>query len=440
MKRGRKTRDGFHQTNFILMKRIFRFFSLFFLLLCSQSQFAQNIYPGAYGFGTQSGGAYAGDSIPAVLFVTSLDDNGEGSLRYALSCDYPRIIIFNVSGTIRLAGALFIKEPCVFIAGQSAPGKGISVTGAPVIVNTHDVLIQDIRFRLGSAYPRKSDCVSITGTLHDVYNVVFDHCSFGFGLDENIGILNSGPGITISNSIIGYGLHKFEHSCGLLAMNSEKISLIGNIFAFNHDRNPNIRGDTKDVEILNNLIYNSASHAIYLGSRGPDNSPVNVLIEGNIYVTGADNMNRYLLSVHQDVADSLNVSWHKNLTFHETKVFKGIREQVFDQSGRFNPVDPGPFPASDKELIALDKLEQILLHNSGARAHNRDGVDSLLIANIMNRSGKIISVESELNIQSELPVMNEGFVLPDDPHHTRADGFTNLQHYLQELLLVKSQP
>jgi hypothetical protein len=276
--------------------------------------------------------------------------------------------------------------------------------------------------------------------LHDVSNVVFDHCSFAYGLDENIGILNSGPGITISNSIIGYGLHKFEHSCGLLAMNSEKISLIGNIFAFNHDRNPNIRGDTKDVEIINNLIYNSASHAVYLGSRGPDNSPVNALIEGNIYITGTDNMNRYLLSVHQEIADTLNVSWNKNRTFHDTEVFKGVREQVFDQSGRFTPVDSRPFPASVKELIALDKLEQILLHNSGARAHNRDAIDSLLIANIKNRCGKIISVESELNTESELPVSNASFVLPDKPHHIRADGFSNLQHYLQELLLVKSQP
>jgi hypothetical protein len=423
-----------------MMNRLLRFFSLIFLLFWAEPQIAQNIFPGAYGFGTQSRGAYAGDSIPEVLFVTSLDDNGEGSLRYALSRDYPRIIIFNVSGTIHLAGPLFIKEPYVFVAGQSAPGKGISVTGAPVIVNTHDVLIQDIRFRLGSAYPRKSDCVSITGTLHDVSNVVFDHCSFAYGLDENIGILNSGPGITISNSIIGYGLHKFEHSCGLLAMNSEKISLIGNIFAFNHDRNPNIRGDTKDVEIINNLIYNSASHAVYLGSRGPDNSPVNALIEGNIYITGTDNMNRYLLSVHQEIADTLNVSWNKNRTFHDTEVFKGVREQVFDQSGRFTPVDSRPFPASVKELIALDKLEQILLHNSGARAHNRDAIDSLLIANIKNRCGKIISVESELNTESELPVSNASFVLPDKPHHTRADGFSNLQHYLQELLLVKSQP
>ncbi len=395
---------------------------------------AQNMFPGASGFGTHSSGAYEGDTLPEIIYVNNLNDSGPGSLREAVSNPFPRIVLFNISGTIRLSGALIVNYPFLFIAGQSAPCKGIAVTGAPFIVRTHDILVQDVRFRLGADYRRQSDCLSITGTDRVVRNVVFDHCSFAFGLDENIGILNAGPGITISNSIIGYGLHQLEHSCGLVALNSEGISLTDNIFAFNFDRNPNIRGDTKNVEILNNLIYNSGSHAIYLGSRGPTNSFLHVLIEKNLYITGPDNINRFLLSVHENVADSMVVFWDDNLTLHNNRVYDTVTQQLFDNSERFEPAAERPFPASSDFLSPPADLLEKLTENSGARAENRDQLDSLIIGNIRNRTGQIIRHESELKISSELPIRKSSFEIPDNPHEADGTGYTVLQVYLQNLL------
>lgn len=417
-------------------RKIFTLFITIAFLVCSGTG-AQKIFPGAHGMGTHSRGAYAGDTLPRVLFVDNLDDSGPGSLRDAVSRPFPRVVVFNISGAIRLNKALIVNHPYLFIAGQSAPGKGITIEGAPVIIRSHDILVQDTRFRLGADYPRQADCVSITGTGRNVTNVVFDRCSFAFGLDETIGILDAGPGITISNSIIGYGLNKLGHSCGLLALNSEGISLIGNILAFNHDRNPNIRGDTGQVEVLNNLIYNSGSHAVYLGSRGPRNRSLEVLLEKNLYITGPDNLNRFLLSVHEKVPDSLAVFWDGNLTLHEGKVFDDVENQLFDNSRRFVPVTDRPFPASVKSLDPASDLFEKLTERAGARPGNRDSLDSLIVENIKNQEGHIVSDEKELGISIGFPsemVQNQN-LLPENMHQLEGDsGFTILEWYLFGLL------
>src|SRR5687767_11856206 len=55
-------------------------------------------FPGAQGWGTQTPGGRNG----RVLFVTSLADGGPGSLREALLTKGPRMILFRISGIIRL--------------------------------------------------------------------------------------------------------------------------------------------------------------------------------------------------------------------------------------------------------------------------------------------------------------------------------------------------
>ena len=407
------------------------------MLLQGWMAWGQNMFPGAEGFGTNSRGAYAGDTLPEILYVDNLNDSGPGSLREAINKKFPRIVLFNVSGTIHSQMALIVNDPFLFVAGQSAPGKGISVVGSPFIVRTHDVLVQDIRFRLGASYPRQSDCVSIGGGNARVFNVVFDHCSFAFGLDENIGILNAGPGITISNSIIGYGLHKLGHSCGMLVDNSSEVSLIRNIFAFNHDRNPTInRGSTK-VEVENNLIYNSASHAVYIGTRGKHKGDLELLLEKNLYITGPDNMNRYLLSIHANAPLKMNVFWNKNLTLNDGRVLEQWQNQLFDKSDRFAPMPGRPFENSVKELVPTSDLLGFLSERAGARPHNRDAVDSLIIEHIKDVSGFIINEESELSLHFDLPQTQKNICddLPPKVHQQRGESkFTNLEIYLNQLL------
>lgn len=82
-------------------------------------------FPGAEGGGMYSLGGRGGK----VLVVNNLNDDGPGSFRWACEQGGARIIVFNVSGVIRLKTPIIVRAPYVTIAGQTAPGDGVCVTG-----------------------------------------------------------------------------------------------------------------------------------------------------------------------------------------------------------------------------------------------------------------------------------------------------------------------
>ena len=102
-------------------------------------------FPSAEGAGRFALGGRGG----AALKVTNLDDSGPGSLRAAVEAKGPRTVIFNVAGTIQLKKPLKITAGRITIAGQSAPGEGITLRDYPLIVAADDVVVQYIRSRLG---------------------------------------------------------------------------------------------------------------------------------------------------------------------------------------------------------------------------------------------------------------------------------------------------
>ncbi|HET6821421.1 MAG TPA: hypothetical protein VFH34_02170, partial [Anaerolineales bacterium] len=102
---------------------------------------AQNpirVFPGAMGFGTFTPAGRGG----AVLYVTNLNDNGLGTLRSALTAQFPRTVVFKISGTITLASDIVVTSPFLTVAGQTAPGEGVQIRGAQIKIATHDVLIR----------------------------------------------------------------------------------------------------------------------------------------------------------------------------------------------------------------------------------------------------------------------------------------------------------
>ena len=159
--------------------------------VCLQASAQQIAFPGAEGWGRFATGGRATDPAigSKVYYVTSLEDYLsteepiEGTLRWALSTgdDTPRTILFKVGGTIVLKERLKCPRPNVTIAGQSAPG-GICISGANIYIHSKNFIVRYIRFRAGDLSGKNYSSLGIENTE----NVIIDHCSFSWSMEENV--------------------------------------------------------------------------------------------------------------------------------------------------------------------------------------------------------------------------------------------------------------
>src|ERR1051326_5102335 len=217
-------------------------------------------FPGAWGGGMYSFGGRGGK----VLVVTNLNDSGPGSFRDACEQGGPRMIVFNVAGLIRIKPAITIRAPYVTIAGNTAPGDGVCIAGNTVEVNTHDVIIRHMRFRRGKTDPADRDD-SLGG--NPVGNIIVDHCSASWSLDENLSMyrhMYRPPGsdkelklptvnITLQNCISSESLNMYHHSLRstIGRLNS---TFHHNLYACNTGRNPSV-GMYGDFTFVNNVLF-----------------------------------------------------------------------------------------------------------------------------------------------------------------------------------------
>lgn len=218
-------------------------------------------FPGAEGGGAYSFGGRGG----RVIVVKNLSDNGPGSLRDACEQGGARMVVFNVSGIIRLKTPLIIRAPYITISGQTAPGDGVCVAGESVWLNTHDVVVRFMRFRRGETFVGRRDD-AIGG--NPVGNIMIDHVSASWGLDENMSMYrhmyNDSTGkaeeklatvnITIQNSIFSEALDTWNHAFGS-TLGGENCTFIRNLWADNGARNPSI-GWNGIFNFANNVIFN----------------------------------------------------------------------------------------------------------------------------------------------------------------------------------------
>ena len=209
-----------------------------------------------YSFGGRGG---------KVFVVTNLDDSGPGSFREALEAGGPRIVVFNVAGIIKLKDRIRIRAPYITIDGSSAPGDGVCIAGDTVELETHDVVIRNMRFRRGKTW---------VGDRNDSFggnpigNIMIDHVSASWGLDENMSMyrhMYQPPeggkelklptvNITIQNSIFSEGLNTYNHAFGS-TIGGYNSTFHHNLWACNSGRNPSV-GMIYDFTFANNVVFN----------------------------------------------------------------------------------------------------------------------------------------------------------------------------------------
>lgn len=243
---------------------------------------ALKAFPGAEGWGAASVGGRGG----RVIKVTNLNASGPGSLAAACAAEGPRIVVFEVSGVIH--GNVRITQPLVTIAGQTAPGAGITVEGvvSSYDYGVHDVIIRHLRVRPRPATGSGGDCLQLGGLgpgRRGTYNLMLDHLSLSWGNDEIIDLYHSHDATvqwcTIEESD-DQGHSKGAHNFGVIstAENSGAVSLHHNLWAHQARRVPCLAPYRENAagDFCNNVVYDCRGGYVDDGHGDRAKSPVNL--------------------------------------------------------------------------------------------------------------------------------------------------------------------
>jgi hypothetical protein len=242
-------------------------FILILSLLVPAVYAALPAFPTAEGFGMNATGGRGG----VVIEVTNLldDANGTtvGSFRWALkqSTTVPATIVFRVGGIINLVADIRAARTAgTTIAGQTAPGGGITIRGHKVnLGGTGNMIVRNMRFRIGLA----GDTAFVAGGsvgIENSTNFIFDHCVFGWSGEENMTMYDNTL-TTIQWSILHEGLYACGHSKGARSYGSQwggqSATYHHNLLAHNYNRSPRFNGARSNdlnvlVDYVNNVNYN----------------------------------------------------------------------------------------------------------------------------------------------------------------------------------------
>lgn len=427
-------------------------------------------FPGAEGYGRFAAGGRGG----AVYAVTNLNDAGPGSLREAVEAGGPRTVVFRVGGVIALKSKLVVRNPYLTVAGQTAPGDGICLKNYTFgCSDTHDVIIRHVRVRVGDETGTTQDGSGARGCDH----VIFDHCSVSWSIDEGFSS-REGRNITVQRCLIAEALHLADHEKykGTGKGHSFAASISGDVGSFHHNllahctgRNWSLAGGldrtgTKlagRLDVRNNVVYNWRD-------RTTDGGVRELNFVNNYYLPGPATKVFTLLKPDPGDPD------RGMRAFADGNVIDGKPE--FDADNWKAYVGPADgmakvraphllFEPFVKTQSAKEAFESVLA-DVGATKPKQDAVDRRTIADVRERKhtytgskGKLPGIIDSPKDAGGWPEYRSGAApadadrdgLPDDWERAhgldpanpadgaayRPDGYTNLEHYLNELAAGK---
>ncbi len=436
-------------------------------------------FPGAEGYGSVARGGRGG----TVIAVTNLNDSGPGSLRAAVEAEGPRIIVFRVSGTIKLNSPLKIRHPYITIAGQTAPGDGICLRDHQLSIDADDIIIRYIRVRLGDETGRDADAIGSRGHK----NLILDHVSASWSIDETMSIYHC-ENVTVQWCLISESLYQSNHVKGHHGFGgiwgSDYSTHHHNLLAHHSSRNPRFASGSGHTDYRNNVVYNWGYNSAYGGEKmqaGSDRFTTTfVNMVANYYKPGpgtrkGDSRHRIVAPSSRDegadygkwyVADNVMVgseavtadNWNGGVQpQHGDKYISALKLE--------EPWDAMPI----RQQTAKEAYEAVLAH-VGASLPKRDAVDRRIVAEVREgtatyaggtyatdqdlvdpeaKSG-IIDSQSDVGGWPELkslpaPRDNDGDGMPDEwekqyglnpsdaddgPKDKDSDGYTNVEEYL----------
>jgi pectate lyase len=410
-------------------------------------------FPGAEGFGASASGGRGG----AVYEVTNLDDAGPGSLRDALA-QGNRTVVFRVSGTIDLKTQLRLNKPNVTIAGQTAPGDGICLKGRELfIADTENIIVRFLRLRPGDELKQEHDALSI----RNCRNVIVDHCSMSWSTDSLNDVTHTSGNVTVQWCVLSEPLNGSVHVKGahgygtgwdgrIIDGKGGGGSYHHNLLAHCASRAPRIgyyklgRGL---IDCRNNVIYNCGAS---YGGEGDDFNyvanyyrpgPASAELRrpaGNLFDIWRDDSRMYVFgNAFEGIPDV-----EKNNAAHVT-FKKGEPSRV---------LVPEPFEVPAVETQSADEALRLVLASAGAILPKRDAVDERILDDARNRTGKIINSQADVGgwptlVSAPPPPDADHDGMPDawesansldqnnpaDGSQLRPDGYTQLEHYLNDL-------
>jgi hypothetical protein len=435
-------------------------------------------FPGAEGFGRNATGGRGGK----VLFVTNLNDAGEGSLRAAIQVTGARYIVFKVSGTIELKSTLNINNGDVTIAGQTAPGDGICLKNYPVGISADNVIIRFVRFRMGDEAKQEGDAIG--GRFHK--NIIIDHCSMSWSTDECVSIYaNESTTLqwciiseSLRNSVHGKGAHGYGGIWG-----GKNASFHHNLIAHHDSRNPRLGEEagkafalTDLVDLRNNVLYNWGNNSCYGGEA------MNVNIVNCYYKPGPATVKKErIVSIDKNKNEGTEVYniWGKY--YINGNYVEGSTQATADNwtYGVYNQFHGSYGTVSDADKAAMRKSEPHAINNAvtthtaqmayqrvldySGSSLKRDAVDVRVIDNVRKGTfsfpGSNGSTNGIIDTQSDVggwpilnstpaPVSTAGDGIPDewkiahklDPAKSQANGrdlstaYDNIEVYMNDLV------